>query len=210
MNPKAVWSGRILGVQPRIRLLRSYDESSHSYLGYVLRIDGRCGNATGEFQVAVGKGAQVKFGFRAGMEVAGQAVPVDDPRLETAGWYKASALTVPKAAAGEPPVGPPFIGLPPDLPVYRERGHRRLDPRTYEAGCTTCLWGCRMPVEMIVDPWDRSRARRYRFETFCYGPKSCPQYRAGAKRAAPGRQGDSHVEENSVDEDATAHRGPEE
>lgn len=39
---KVQWSGRIASVQPRIRLMRSFDERSHSYLGYVLRIEGTC------------------------------------------------------------------------------------------------------------------------------------------------------------------------
>lgn len=30
---KAAWSGRVVSVQPRIRLSRSFDERSHSYLG---------------------------------------------------------------------------------------------------------------------------------------------------------------------------------
>ncbi len=32
-----------------------------------------------------------------------------------------------------------------------------------------------MPVEMIIDQWNPSR-RRYRTETFCYGPLSCRLY----------------------------------
>jgi len=40
---KFAWSGRIMAVQPRIRLMRSFDERHHSYQGYVLRIDGTCG-----------------------------------------------------------------------------------------------------------------------------------------------------------------------
>lgn len=35
---KTAWSGRIIAVQPRIRLTRSFDERYHSYQGYVLRI----------------------------------------------------------------------------------------------------------------------------------------------------------------------------
>ncbi|MFH1355940.1 MAG: hypothetical protein ABII18_02305 [bacterium] len=31
---KIPWQGRVISAQPRIRLLRSFDESSHSYLGY--------------------------------------------------------------------------------------------------------------------------------------------------------------------------------
>lgn len=35
---KVAWSGRILAIQPRIRLTRSFDERHHSYHGYVLRV----------------------------------------------------------------------------------------------------------------------------------------------------------------------------
>ena len=52
--------------------------------------------------------------------------------------------------------------------------------------------------------------REHRFETFCYGPKSCPLYRAGPTRKVPGRKGMSWEEEDWVDEDATEHRGPDE
>jgi hypothetical protein len=85
------------------------------------------------------------------MELNGQSFLVDDPRMEAAMFYKTSSLKVVKDAEGEPPVGPPFLGVPPDLQTYRARGHRRLDARTYETKCTGCMWGCRMPVEMIVD-----------------------------------------------------------
>src|SRR5215470_5740068 len=37
------------------------------------------------------------------------------------------------------------------LSAYRERGHRRLAARTFQEKCWSCIWGCRMPVEMI-DP----------------------------------------------------------
>jgi len=127
--------------------------------------------------------------------------------MEAAGFYKTSALRVKRDAEGAPPAGPPFVGVPPDLPTYRARGHRRLDVRTYAAKCTACIWGCRMPVEMIVDHWNPSE-RKYRFETFCYGPKSCTLYRAGPTRKVPGRKGMSYTEEDWVDEDATSHRGP--
>ena len=204
---KVFWSGRVVAVQPRIRLMRSFDERSHSYQGYVLRIDGTIADEPGEFMIAIGKAAQAKHRFQAGMEVSGQAVPVPDPRLETAGCYKASGLKIMNDAGGDPPAGPPFHGEPPDLETYRSRGHRRLDTRTYDAKCTTCIWGCRMPVEMIIDHWNPSK-KRYRFETFCYGPKSCALYKAGPTRKVPGRKGMSYTEEDWVDEDATSHRGP--
>lgn len=134
-------------------------------------------------------------------------MPVDDRRLEVAGFYKTTRIEIKKTAPDIRQEGPPFLGVPPDLATYRARGHRRLDAKTYEAKCSTCIWGCKMPVEIIVDHWNPSK-KKHRFETFCYGPKSCSLYRAGATRKVPGRRGMTWEEEDRVDEDATAHRGP--
>lgn len=203
---KVTWAGRVMAIQPRIRLMRSFDERSHSYLGYVLRINGTCGGEVGELLIAVGEGAYEKHLFQTGMEIQGKSVPVDDPRKETAAFYKTSGIKIVKNAADKPSAIPPFHGVPPDLETYRSRGHRRLDTRTYDIKCTTCIWGCRMPVEMIIDHWNPSK-KRYRFETFCYGPKSCALYKPGPTRKVPGRKGMSYTEEDWVDENATAHRG---
>ena len=204
---KIAWSGDIASVQPRIRLLRSFDQCQHSYHGYVLRINGAGGDETGEFQIAVGKGAHEKHQFHAGMHVSGLSVPVPDPRLETAVFYKTSGIKVGRQGEAGSSERPPFLGVPPDLEAYRNRGHRRLDAKTYESKCLTCIWGCRMAVEMIIDHWNPSH-KRYRFETFCYGPKSCPFYRVGPTRKVPGRKGMSYTEEDWIDESATSHRGP--
>jgi hypothetical protein len=189
--------------------MRSFDERHHSYQGYVLCVDGACGEKTGEFLVAVGKVKHVKHQFRAGMELSGISVPVNDQRLEVAEFYKTSRIQIEKNTEDASPTGPPFLGVPPNLPTYRARGHRRLNPRTYTAKCMTCIWGCKMPVEIIIDHWNPSK-KKYRFETFCYGPKNCPFYRTGAMRKVPGRRGMTWQEEDWIDEDATSHRGPDE
>jgi len=206
---KVGWSGSIIGVQPRIRLMRSFDQRHHAYPGYVLRISGICAGVTGEFLVAVGAGAHERHQFRAGMELGGCSVSVSDPRTETAAYYKTSRLKVLQTSEMKACSPPPFLGIPPSLEIYRSRGHRRLDPRTYETACLTCGWGCRMPVELIIDQWNPGK-KQYRFETFCYGPKSCPAYQPGATRKVPGRKGMMWEEEDWVDEEATAHRGPDE
>lgn len=206
---KIAWSGEVLSVQPRIRLMRSFDERYHSYLGYVLHINGICGDREEEFQIAIGKAAHEKHQFHAGMEVSGLAVPVPDLRLETAGFYKASGIKILKDAEGDLFSDSSFHGVPPDLETYRNRGHLRLSSRTFDSKCFTCIWGCRMAVEMVIDQWNPSR-KRYRFETFCYGPKSCPVYRSGPVRKVPGRKGMSYTEEDWIDEDATSHRGSDE
>ena len=64
-------------------------------------------------------------------------------------------------------------------------------------------------VEMIIDHWNPSK-RRYRTETFCYGPRSCSLYRSGPARKVPGRHGMSYTEEDWVDDEATSRRGPDE
>jgi len=206
---KVAWSGRLVSVQPRIRLSRSFDERYHSYLGYVLHLNGTLDGQSGESLIAVGKGAHERYSFRIGMELSGVSVPVNNPRLETAGFYKTSRIKILKDDDTSQPSVPPYHGVPPDLETYRHRGHRRLDPRTYQSKCFTCIWGCHMPVEIILDQWNPAE-KKYRFETFCYGPKSCRLYRAGATRKVPGRRGMTWEEEDWIDDEVTSHRGPDE
>jgi hypothetical protein len=174
----------------------------------VLVVGGTLGGEERSFTVGLGKGAQAKHAFRAGDHVAGKGEAPRDPRLEIVDLYKASALQVGERGSTPEDVGPPWRHAPPALEVYRHRGHRRLAARTYRASCTACTWGCEMAVEMIIDPWNPN-VRRYRRETFCYGPKSCPTYKPGPTRKVPGRKGMTWEEEDWVDEDATSHRGPE-
>jgi len=207
LDARLEWSGIVLSVQPRIRMLRSFDQRSRSYLGYLLRLNGTPAEGARDFSVAIGKGALAKHRLQAGDRISGKGVPVSDPQLETADLYKVSGLAIVERAREAAADPPPFLGVPPALEVYRERGHRRLAAKTYATKCLTCIWGCEMAVEMIVDQWNPS-VRRARCETFCYGPKSCALYRAGPVRKVPGRKGMSWTEEDWVDEDATAHRGP--
>jgi hypothetical protein len=64
-------------------------------------------------------------------------------------------------------------------------------------------------VVTLSDHWNPSK-RRYRIETFCYGPRSCSLYRSGPARKVPGRHGMSYTEEDWVDDEATSLRGPDE
>ncbi len=201
---KYIFNGIIQSVQPRIRLTRSFDESSHNYLGYAIIIRGSIDDAEREFSVGIGKAAQEKHQFMSGDEVSGEGVPVADERLEPVELYKVSKLK--KLGLGKnPSEPPPWETVPPDLEVYRERGHRRLAVRTYDSKCITCIWGCRMPVEIIIDHWNPGK-RKYRFETFCYGPLSCPIYKAGPTRKVEGRNKMVYEEEDWVDEENSRHR----
>jgi hypothetical protein len=189
-------------------MTRSFDERYHTYLGYNLRIEGVLQSLAGEYIVAIGKAAQAKNAFRVGDTVTGQSVPVPNRRLEDASFYKTIRLSLLSRMQLPHNKPPPWLGPPPALEVYRDRGHRRLATVTYRTKCWSCIWGSNMPVEMIIDPWNPSF--QYRFETFCFGPKSCPSYHPGPTRKVPGRKGMVYEEEDWVDEDATAHRSADE
>jgi hypothetical protein len=197
---KTSWSGELIGVQPRIRLTRSFDQRSHTYQGYLLRVRAIVAGEEREVLVAIGEAAHAQHQFHASDRVSGEGVPVADAGTEIAELYKVSKLKVLERGAATTSGGPPWLGVPPPLPVYRERGHRRLDARTYDGKCTTCIWGCRAAVEMIIDQWNPSQGR-YREETFCYGPLSCRFYKAGPTPKVPGRKGMSWEEGDWVDEE---------
>jgi hypothetical protein len=209
---KSTFKGLIISIQPRIRLTRSFDEASHTYLGYAIKIVGTIDNQEtissnqNIFSIGIGKAAQAKFNFKVNDVISGECLPVPDPDMEPVYYYKVSKLA--KVTEGEQgSTSAPWELVPPELEVYRERGHRRLAARTYDTKCSSCMWGCRMPVEIIVDNWNPRGKRKYRFETFCYGPLSCKLYKAGPNRRVEGRGGMVYVEEDWVDEATVAHRG---
>lgn len=199
---KILFAGMIISIQPRIRLLRSFDQVSHSYLGYALIVSD---SETGKnLPIGIGLGAQEKHQFRVGMTISGSCSSVLDPDMESVDYYRVSKLKI----LSEVPVDqrfPPWEIVPPPIPVYRQRGPRRLSAKTYESRCTSCIWGCKMAVEIIIDQWN-PRQRKYRKETFCYGPKNCKLYASGPIRRVPGRKGMVYEEEDWVDEMLTSHR----
>ena len=203
---KSSWQGQIISIQPRIRLLRSFDQRNHNYLGYALQLKGKIDENEREFLIGIGKAAQEKHQFRVSNVVKGESQPVLDHRTEVVTFYKTSKLEIVQRGDGSMISPPPWTGIPPSLEIYRQRGHRRLDEQTYESQCGQCIWGCRMPVEITIDQWN-PREKQYRTETFCYGPKSCVSYKTGPTRKVPGRKGMTWEEEDWVDEDAVSHRG---
>jgi hypothetical protein len=84
---KAGWKGLVVSVQPRIRLTRSFDERTHSYLGYALRINGTVGGTGGEFTVGIGKVTQEKFRIQVGCTVSGQSQWVPDGIAEAGNCF---------------------------------------------------------------------------------------------------------------------------
>lgn len=190
MTEKLKFEGTITAVKPRIRLIRSFDQVSHAYLGYTLVMDAVVdGKEWKGLRVAVGQKTHEKNRFRIGDRVSGEALPIEMPEKEWADLYKVSGLQI--ISRGDSVEDRPADikgGIAPPLTVYRERGHFRLDRRTYESKCTQCPWGVVMATQVIVDHWNPSTSTMWREETHCYGPKDCPNYRAGKPRTVPGRR----------------------
>lgn len=189
MPDKVNFEGTITAVKARIRLIRSFDEVSHAYLGYTLVMDAMTDSKDWKnLRVGVGKKTHEKHQFRIGDYVSGEAVPVEYPEQEWADFYKVSGLNI--ITRGDiSEVRPVDMngGIAPPLTGYREQGHLRLDPHTYEAKCQQCPWGIIMATEIILDhwaPWEK----KWRYETHCYGPKDCLNYRPGKPRKVQGRK----------------------
>jgi len=183
------FSGTIVAVKARICLLRSFDQISHSYLGYVLVLEGTLdAEPVDELRIAVAPKDHERHRFRIGDRVEGMALKVEDPRTEWATHHKASGLRAIERGPSEQDVpANPDGGLAPPLEEYRARGHRRLNKATHEKHCRRCPFGLAMPTEIIIDQWDPSR-KRWRLETHCYGPRDCAVYRAGKPYRVPGRK----------------------
>lgn len=82
MENKLTFTAKILSVQPRIRLIRSFDEITHNYLGYAIFLQGTIGNEERDFSIGIGKAAHEKHQFRVGDEISGACSPVADERME--------------------------------------------------------------------------------------------------------------------------------
>ena len=209
MDTKSIFKGTIISIQPRIRLTRSFDEASHTYLGYAITLEGEINNQHTTFSIGIGKVAHAKHQLKVNDVISGECVPVPDLDLEPTQYYKVSKLKLITRSTITTNTSSPWELVPPELEVYRERGHRRLAARTYSSKCSSCMWGDRMPVEIIIDNWNPSR-KKYRFENFCYGPLNCKLYKAGPNRKVEGRNGMVYVEEDWVDAMSVEHRGEDE
>jgi hypothetical protein len=127
---KSTFKGIIISIQPRIRLTRSFDEASHTYLGYAIKLDGEINNQHTIFSIGIGKAAHSKHQFKINDVISGECVPVPDPDLEPTQFYKVSKLKIISKSTTIGSISTPWELVPPELEVYRERGHRRLAAST--------------------------------------------------------------------------------
>lgn len=206
MDAKLHWKGVVYSVQPRIRLLRSTVSCAHSNSGFLLHIEGQIEEASLRFSVAIGNATHEKHRFRIGDQIEGRGTKVQVSDREIADLYKVSGILLRERGPDTYRSGAPFRGVPPPLSVYRSRGHRRLDARTFETDCQTCIWASEMAVELVSSPWN-PLLRRHRRETYCYGPKSCPLYKAGPPRDVLGPDGALYPQAEADHDRVSAHRG---
>lgn len=83
---KSTFKGIIISIQPRIKLTRSFDEVSHTYLGYAIRLEGeldgqqdngdQLDNQQTIFSIDIGKTAHTKHQFKVNDVISGECLPV--------------------------------------------------------------------------------------------------------------------------------------
>ncbi|MDW7730790.1 MAG: hypothetical protein SCJ94_12450, partial [Bacillota bacterium] len=84
---KSTFTATIISIQPRIRLTRSFDEASHTYLGYAIMLEGEMDSqhVNGDeidsakktiFSIGIGIAAHAKQQFKVNDIISGECLPV--------------------------------------------------------------------------------------------------------------------------------------
>ena len=79
-----------------------------------------------------------------------------------------------------------------------------LDKRTWGGKCFQCKWAAMANVTIEYN-WGVSQ--RFRFESFCYGPKNCKLYKMGKPRPVPYIGMGNCYDEGWLDDICTENRG---
>lgn len=203
---KIAYEGTIISVQPRSNVWRyRLDNRTHRHTGYNIFLVGVADGEEGEFSVAVSEKQQEKHRFHIGDVIKGTGWTKMYPELEYADYYRAGGLRKMSAAEIEKDEkGAPWTGEVPALATYEWRGCRMLDKKRWGSKCKTCKWACMANVTIEYN-WGVSQ--KFRFETFCYGPKSCKNYTMGRPRAVPYKDCGSSYDEGWLDDICTENRG---
>jgi hypothetical protein len=208
---KIKWSGTILSIQPRTNVWRyRCDNRTHSHIGYNIFIDGNANGEAMQLSVAISEKQQQAVGLRIGDEASGTGWTKKYPEWEYADFYRAGALR--RVKPNDKPVdeshAPPWVGELPDMETYEQRGCRVLSKACWKGKCFKCIWAT---MANVTIEYDWGVKQKWRFESFCYGPKSCKLYKRGTDPMIPykgdGSTPDSH---GGFDEIFTERRGWEE
>ena len=209
ISAKVNWEGKIVSIQPRTRVWRYLtDNRTHYHLGYNLFIEGCNKDGKNQFVVAISEKQQLKGVFKIGDVVEGTAWTKQYEEREFADYYRASSLKLLSRAQEKlDTTTPPWIMMPPIMEVYEKRGARLLSKSLWETKCFKCIWANMANVEV---QWDFDKdIKKYRFETFCYGPKSCKFYKMGMARSVPYKNRGSAIDDGYLDEICTEGRDEE-
>lgn len=205
---KVKWSGVILSVQPRTTVWRYVlDNRTHYHIGYNLFLEGEVDNLERRFAVAISEKQQQANEFRIGDEVKGTAWTKMYEVSDYADFYRAGGLKIIKRAEESTPSPPPYLMPVPDLDTYNWRGARMLSLSCWKGKCFKCAWANMAAVEIEYN-WGVSK--KYRFESFCYGPKSCKFYKMGRPRGVPYHNRGTFYDEGWLDEILSENRDDDE
>ena len=204
-SQKIKWRGKIVTIQPRTRVWRYVtDNRTHYHIGYNLLINGSSDDGKTEFWVAISEKQQQKSGFQIGDTIAGSGWTKKYPEREFADYYRAGSLKIIDCERDLKQTAAPWTGALPELQTYEERGARMLSKSAWQGKCLTCYWAAMANVEI---QWDFDRdIKKYRFETYCYGPKSCRYYKMGRGRSVPYKNRGSAIDDGYLDELCTEGR----
>lgn len=196
---KIKWSGIVESIQPRTRVWRYItDNRTHYHLGYNIFISGKSDEGKTEFCIAVSEKQQNKAMFTIGDRVKGTGWTKKYPKREYADYYRAGALKVVEKNIDAKASVVPWTGKLPSMDTYEKRGARMLSKKTWKNKCFKCYWANMANVEI---QWDFDRdIKKYRFETFCYGPVDCPNYKRGRARAVPYKNRGSFMDDGMLDD----------
>jgi len=206
ISSKVNWEGRITSIQPRTRVWRYLtDNRTHYHLGYNLFIESQSSDSKKQFTVAISEKQQLKGSFRIGDLLEGTAWTKKYEEREFADYYRAGSLKLlDRVNETFKVISPPWIMTPPLMKIYEERGARMLSKSLWKTKCFQCIWANMANVEI---QWDFDRnIKKYRFESFCYGQKTCKYYKMGRPRAIPYKKRDSALDDGYLDELCTAGR----
>ena len=139
--------------------------------------------------------------FHIGDEISGTAWTKMYLQLEYADFYRAGALKkVTAAEVVDEESASPWLGEATELSIYDWRGCRMLDTRCWKGKCFTCKWAC---MANIAIEYNWGYTQKFRFESFCYGPKNCKLYKMGKPRAVPDKVLGSLYDEGWLDDICT-------
>lgn len=202
---KMEWRGKIRSIQPRTTVWRyRLDNRTHYHNGYNVFYDGEADGEITQFSVAISEKQQQKYKFRIGDHVQGSAWTKMYEVSDYADFYRAGSMKILNRAELTVCTPPPYLIEPPEMAVYEMRGARMLSATSYKGKCFQCAWATMSAVEIEYN-WGITK--KYRFESFCYGPKSCKLYKMGKPRAVPYKDSGSVYDDGWMDDLCTERRG---